>query len=128
MGNVVLLLIEAPLFRDLVGKVLTDAGCRTVACDSFGHLIRAADESPGAVVVADFWGASDRALDAEERAQVAYLAMTAPTILLTGRPWASGAMAEELGLVAVMRKPFRLYDLCACVTQTLRDWTSATPA
>jgi len=126
MGNVVLLLVEERLIRELVGKVLTDAGCRVVACDSFGHLVRAADESPGAVVVADFWGASDRALDAEERAQVAYLAMTAPTILLTGRPWAGEAMAEELGLVAVVRKPFRLNDLCLCVTQTLRDWTHAT--
>ena len=126
MGNVVLLLLEEPLLRDLVGKVLTDAGCRTVACDSFGHLMRAADEWPGAVVVADFWGVSDRALDAEERAQGAYLAMTAPTILLTAHPWASEAMAEELGLVAVVRKPFRLSDLCLCITQTLRDWTRAT--
>ena len=128
MGNVVLLLEEEPLIRDLVGKALTDAGCRVVACDSFGHLIRAADEWPGAVVVADFWGASDLALDAEERAQVAYLAMTAPTILLMGRPWAGEAMADGLGLVAVVRKPFRLNDLGLCVTRTLRDWTRATLA
>jgi len=128
MGNVVLLLEKEPLIRDLVRKVLGDAGCRVVACDSYGQVIRAADETPGAAVVADYWGVSDRAPGAEERAQVAYLAMTAPTILLTGRPWASEAMAEELGLVAVVRKPFRLHDLCLCVTQTLRDWTRATLA
>jgi CheY-like chemotaxis protein len=126
MSNVVLLLEEEPPIRDLIGKALADAGCRVVACDSFGHLIRAADDWPGAVVVADFWGESDQALDAEERAQVAYLAMTAPTILLSGHPWASEAMAEELGLVAVVRKPFSLSELCLCVTQTLRDWMRTT--
>jgi hypothetical protein len=61
-----------------------------------------------------------------ERAQVVRLAESVPTILLTGQPWASEEMAEELGLVAVVRKPFSLSELCLGVTQTLRDWTRAT--
>jgi DNA-binding response OmpR family regulator len=128
MSNVVLLLEEEPLIRDLVGKVLTDAGCRVVACDSLGHLIAAADEWPGAVAVAEFGGESDATLNDEERAQVAQLAEAVPTILLSGRAWAGEDVASELGLVAVVRKPFALDGLCRLVAQTHREWTRATTA
>ena len=37
MSNDVLLYVGTPQIRDLVGKVLTDAGCKVVACDTFGR-------------------------------------------------------------------------------------------
>jgi DNA-binding NtrC family response regulator len=126
MSNVVLLLEHEPVIRDLLGKVLADAGCRVVACDSLEHLVRAADEWPGAVAVADFWGESDRTLNDEERAEVVQLAEALPTILLAGRAWVSEEGAEGLRLVALVPKPFDLNELCLLVTQTRRDWTRAT--
>ena len=126
MVNIVLLLEGEPLIRDLVGKVLSDSGCRVVACDSIEQVMRAADVWPGAVAVADFWAESDRTLDDEERVRVVRLAEAVPTILLAGQAWASEGVARELGLVAVVPKPFRLNDLCQLVARTLRDRTHAT--
>jgi DNA-binding NtrC family response regulator len=128
MSNVVLLFEEEPLIRDLVGKVLTDAGCRVVACDSLEHLMRAADDYPGAVAVATCWGESEATLNDEERAQIVRLAEAVPTILLAKRAWASEGVAGERGLVAVVRKPFALNELRLLVTRTLGNWTRATSA
>ena len=121
-----LLLEHEPLIHALVSKVLTNAGCRVVVCDSLAQLMLAADGWPGAVAVADFWGESDRMLNDEERAQVVQLAEAVPTILLAGRPWAGEGVAGALGLVTVVRKPFALNELCGLVAQTLRDRTRAT--
>jgi DNA-binding NtrC family response regulator len=121
MSNVVLLLEQEPLIFDLVGKVLTDSGCQVVVCNSFEHLMCVADDWTGAVAVADFWGESDGALDEEECAQVMQLARAVPTILLAGRTWAGEPLARQLGLVALLQKPFDLTALCVIVTQTLGE-------
>jgi DNA-binding response OmpR family regulator len=128
MTSVVLLLEQESVIRDLISKVLTDAGCRVVVCDSLGHLMRVADDWPDslAVAVADFWGGSDATLNDGERAQVVQLAEALPTILLVRGAWAGETVAGDLGLVALIRKPFDLKELCQTVVRAQRNWMRAT--
>ena len=121
MNSVVLLLEYEPVIRDLVAKVLTDSGCHVVVCDSFEHLMCVADDWKGAVAVADFWGGSKPTLDEEERAEVRQLTQAVPTILLAGGAWAGEKGSGQLGLVALLRKPFDLTALCVIATQALRE-------
>jgi len=128
MRKLVLLLEDEPLIREMLWTVLTDDGCGVVVCDSLERLTDIAVEAPWAVAVADFWGESHKTLDDDERAQVVQLAETVPTILVTGRVWASKETASALSLVALVQKPFDLDALCLLVTNALGDGTRARTA
>jgi DNA-binding NtrC family response regulator len=126
MSDCVLVLEDEPLICDLVCTVLTDAGCGVMVCDSLERLKEVAAEMPWVVAVADFWGESHQILDDDERAEVVQLAQTVPTILVTGRVWASKEVAADLGLVALVPKPFDVDELCLIVTEALGDRMDAT--
>ena len=111
----VLLLEDDPMIRDLVEAVLADDGHEVRVCQSFDHLLTVAAESPGAVALSDFWGDSHQALSGEERDQIERLARTVPTVLVTGRTWVGTLQPNDLGLVALVPKPFDVDELCALV-------------
>ncbi len=111
----VLLLEDDPIIRHLLECVFTDDGYSVQVCETPEQLLEAAATTPGALAVTDFWGHSHQTLADEERAQVVQLARTVPTILVTGRAWAWTVAAGDLGLVAVVRKPFDLDALVALV-------------
>ena len=57
------------------------------------------------------------------------VAHAVPTILVTARTWAGEHVAQEVGLLAVVPKPFDVDDLCAVVSGALdgKDCGAFTP-
>ena len=86
---------------------------------SFEEVRVAAAHAEADVVVADFWGGSQRTLPQSERDEIRELCSYCPVVLLTGRTWASETSAEELGTHALIRKPFDLDDLLRAVQRVL---------
>src|SRR5436190_13878543 len=116
----VLLLEDDPALRGLLLEVLGLEDFDVVQCDSYGEILRAAAAELGDVIVADFWGGAQRTLNDADRQQIRDLTELLPVILLTGRTWASGTTAGELGARALMRKPFDLDNLLKAIETVLQ--------
>jgi len=91
------------------------------ACDSFEQVLEAAARGAADVVVADFWGGSQRTLPDSDRQEIRQLCSYLPVVLLTGRTWAADTTAEELGARALIRKPFDLDYLLKIVETTVTE-------
>jgi DNA-binding NtrC family response regulator len=116
----VLLLEDDPALRGLLHELLGLEDFEVVLCESYEAIRAAAATAQGDVVVADFWGTAQRTLSASGRAQIVELAQLMPVILLTGRSWAYGVTAEELGAWALMHKPFDLDELLKVIGDALQ--------
>jgi DNA-binding response OmpR family regulator len=110
-----LVLEDDPTIRELIEAVFEDEGFETRRCASPEEAVKLVGESASTLLVADFWGASHTDLASDEREQIVRLAETVPTILVTGRTWAGRLEAADLGLVALVRKPFDIDELQGCV-------------
>ncbi len=117
MSVPILLLEDEPVIRDLLEAVLADEGHAVRACASRDQLMVAARDVPGALALVDFWGTSYQALGDDEREEVLALARTVPTILVSGRAWVGRECADELGLLALVPKPFDVDDLVDLVAE-----------
>ncbi len=128
MTRTILLLEDDPIVRHLLDAVLTDEGHDVRPCGSRDQLLAAARDMPVSLAVVDFWGRSHERLADDERAELVQLARTVPTVLVTARAWASVEAAGNLGLVAMVPKPFDVDDLCAVVADALDGMTPAAVA
>ena len=124
----VLLLEDDPIIRTLLEYVFADDGHSVQVCESREELLEVAASTPTALAVSDFWGDSHESLADDERAQIVQLARTVPTILVTARTWANSVTAEDVGLAALVRKPFDVDELCAVVSGALEGDERATVA
>jgi two-component system nitrogen regulation response regulator GlnG len=115
----VLLLEDDLALRSLLHEALAGEGLGVRACATFEEVRAAATNRDGDLVVADFWGGSQRVLPAHERREIAELCALLPVILLTGRTWAAETNAAELGAWALIRKPFDLDNLLETVEGAL---------
>jgi two-component system nitrogen regulation response regulator GlnG len=116
-----ILLEDDPALRDLLVEALTGEGFDVHASDSFDEARHAAARREADIVVADFWGGSQRTLPDSDRDEIRELCSYLPVILLTGRSWAADTTAEELGARALIRKPFDLDDLLRTVEAAVPD-------
>lgn len=107
--------------RDLLLEAFAGEGLDVRACESFDEVRQAAARGDGDIVVADFWGGSQRTLPDSDRAEIRELGSYLPVVLLTGRTWAADTTAEELGARALIRKPFDLDYLLRTVAAALPD-------
>jgi DNA-binding response OmpR family regulator len=103
-----LLLEDDIALRELLVDALAGEGFQVRTCNSFEEVRAAAARGDAELVVADFWGGSQRTLPESDRDEIRELCSYLPVILLTGRTWAADITAEELGAHAVIRKPFDL--------------------
>lgn len=114
----VLLLEDDESLRDLLTETLTEEGFRVTQVGTFGALLTAASgggPDPPLVVVADYWGTSHRVLSPADRAEIRRLAALVPLVVLTGRTWAERTDAADLGVAALIRKPFDVEHLLQTV-------------
>jgi DNA-binding response OmpR family regulator len=110
------LLLEDDLaLRNLLLEALGGEGFEVHTCDSFEQVRQAAAQGAGDIIVADFWGGSQRTLPESDRQEIRELCSYLPVVLLTGRTWAAETSAEELGARALLRKPFDLEELLQTV-------------
>jgi DNA-binding response OmpR family regulator len=116
-----LLLEDDVALRDLLVEALAGEGFEVRTCDSFNEVRNAAAGGDGDIIVADFWGGSQRTLPDSERDQIRELGSYLPVVLLTGRTWAADTTAQELGARALIRKPFDLDYLLRTVTAAVPD-------
>jgi DNA-binding response OmpR family regulator len=116
----VLLLEDDPALRGLLKEALVGEGFAVRACDTFSELRGAAFARDGDLVMADFWGGSQRTLPDDEREEIRDLCSLLPVILLTGRSWAGETTAAELGARSLMRKPFDLDHLLETVERVVK--------
>jgi DNA-binding response OmpR family regulator len=110
-----LLLEDDVALRDLLLEAFAGEDIEVRICDSFAEARDLARQRDADLVVADFWGGSQRTLPQSDRDDIRELGSYLPVILLTGRTWASETNAEELGAHALIRKPFDLDDLLRTV-------------
>ena len=115
----VLLLEDDRALLGLLQEALTIEGFEVLVCESFEEVREAAQQHAADIVVADFWGGSQRTLPDNEREEIRQLGSLLPVVLLTGRSWAADITASELGARAVIRKPFDLDHLLLAVDAAL---------
>jgi DNA-binding NtrC family response regulator len=117
----VLLLEDDLALRGLLHEVLDLEDFEVVLCESYDAIRAAAADAVGDIVVADFWGGAHRTLSETGRDQIGALGQLLPVVLLTGRTWAYGMTAQDLGAWALMRKPFDLDDLLHVLDDALHS-------
>jgi DNA-binding NtrC family response regulator len=98
------------VLRELLRDVLEGDQQVVVVCASPWELHQAALRG-ATLAITDTWGPSHLTLEHEEREQIEAVARLLPTILISGRTWTAHASARELGLVALLPKPFDMDDL-----------------
>jgi len=114
-----LLLEDDVALRDLLLEAFAGEAIDVRVCDSFSEVRDAAARHEADIVIADFWGGSQRTLPESDRDDIRELCSYLPVVLLTGRTWAAETSAEELGAHALIRKPFDLDDLLRTVEEVV---------
>jgi two-component system, NtrC family, nitrogen regulation response regulator GlnG len=120
-GRRALLLEDDVALRELLLEALGGEGFDVRPCSSFQEIRAAAAGGEADIVVADFWGGSQRTLPETERQEIRELCSYLPVVLLTGRTWAAETSAEELGARALIRKPFDLDELLQIIEAALAE-------
>jgi DNA-binding response OmpR family regulator len=118
-GRRALLLEDDVALRELLLEALSGEGLDVRPLASFVEARDAAARGEADIVIADFWGGSQRTLPESERQEIRELCSYLPLVLLTGRTWAAETTAEELGARALIRKPFDLDQLLQIVESTV---------
>jgi DNA-binding NtrC family response regulator len=114
-----LVLEDDAALRDLLFETFASEDFEVRTCETFDELRAAAARAEADVVIADFWGSSQRTLSQSDGDDIRQLCSYLPVILLTGRSWASETTAEALGARALIRKPFDLDDLLQTIEQVV---------
>jgi DNA-binding response OmpR family regulator len=115
----VLLLEHDPSLREMLEAALGDEGYRVEPCASLAAVAAGAGGGD-AVAVADCWAGWRRAFTAADRRQLAAANARAPLVLLPNQAWAAAMAAEDLGVAAVLPKPFDLAMLLGTVARLRR--------
>jgi DNA-binding NtrC family response regulator len=115
-----LVLEDDVALRDLLLETFASENFEVRTCETFEEVRDAAARAEADVIIADFWGSSQRTLSQSDSDDIRQLCSYLPVILLTGRSWASETTAEELGARALIRKPFDLDDLLQTIEQVVQ--------
>jgi two-component system, OmpR family, phosphate regulon response regulator OmpR len=97
--------------RALLEGFLTEEGHQVSAVATSEAALRLSRAAPWDVCLVDTLGQAEHGPTVACRTFVASLAEHAPVLLCTARTWARAADAAELGVAAILPKPFDLDDL-----------------
>jgi DNA-binding NtrC family response regulator len=111
----ILLREDNDVLRELVASILADDGHDVRACASTSELVVRAADLPDALALVDYRGSSFSELWGDEYHALAAVARAVPTVIVTDQGWADEQLAQELGLLAVLRKPFEAGELSEIV-------------
>ena len=128
MTGQLLLLEDDPAIRELLSELLVGEGHQVRICSSPQELYAATGDAEGQLALVDPWGGSYYSLSTDDRDALVLLARSVPTIVLTAREWATRQTAEELGLVALLRKPFDVEELVTVVRRPVGQLASDSQA
>lgn len=111
----VLLAEDDDLLASVVAEALSDEGHAVSHVSTAEALVERSGTESWDVIVLDAFGASHDDVDEPTRATLRLLTSRAPVVLATGRAWAAYVTAEQLGIAAVLPKPYDLDRLCEAV-------------
>ena len=97
--------------RTLVAEVLTEEGHVVTQGSSAQKVLTLASEEPWDLFLVDTLGGSDHTPSRETEQLLQTLSAHAPVILCTARSWAIDMEAAELGVAAILVKPFDITEL-----------------
>ena len=109
----VLLFEDDRALSEVLTEFLTGEGIAVVAVADRAAARRVAAEGHWDVCIADCSPFSNAQLDSEDRTLFETLAGRAPVILTTGRAWTRDVSPRDLGVAAILEKPFDLQALLA---------------
>jgi DNA-binding NtrC family response regulator len=115
----ILLREDYDTLRELLTSILIDDGHDVRVCASTTELVELAADVPDALAVVDYRSSSHTFLSQVEQRALADVARVVPTVLITAQAWADENEAQELGLLAVLRKPFDVEGLSEVVRSCL---------
>jgi DNA-binding response OmpR family regulator len=101
------------ILADLLRAVLGDDGHAPVHARTMPEAARLA--GPWDVVVVSGLAGSWHELDHADGANLRALAALAPVVLVADRPWMVDAQPADLGVAAIVPKPFEIDDLLGAV-------------
>jgi DNA-binding NtrC family response regulator len=120
MTGHVLLFEDDLQLNELLRDALGERGLDVVSCPSLPELYTAIVDQRGDLAVVDCWSRTYQTLLPHDRAEIVQLAEAIPTIMITARTWAKSVSAQELGLLALLEKPFDLEQLCGTVQEQMQ--------
>lgn len=112
----VLVVEDDGTIAQLLDELLRGEGYEPVHVTTRDAALRAAPDGPWRAIVADGTGSSYLDPGDDDRAFFGELARHGPVVVNTARAWASRVTPAELGVVAVLPKPYdvdRLLELIA---------------
>jgi two-component system, NtrC family, nitrogen regulation response regulator GlnG len=107
----VLLAEDDAILADVITEALTDEGHSVTHVSNVDEAHRIARDSAWDLLIFDSFGHSFDEPGEEERRRLADLTTRAPVILSTGRAWAQHMQPAEIGVAAILPKPFDLESL-----------------
>ena len=113
----ILLAEDDLVLRRVMHEALVDDGHAVTSIANPIELPGAYPDEPWDLFVTDVGGASFAGPDDSTRARLRQVAARGPVVLVTGRAWAHTMDPCELGVRAIVLKPFDLSDLLAAVDQ-----------
>jgi DNA-binding response OmpR family regulator len=126
----VVVIEDDPSISELLVAALQDVGHRVRLARSYDGALRLAAVTGCDAFIIDPFGPGWQEPTGEQRAALHTLAASAPVVVVTGRAWAVTTPAAELGVAAILPKPFdlqALYDALHAIdtrpsrTDPLRD-------
>jgi DNA-binding NtrC family response regulator len=107
----VLVLEDDIPFRHVLVELLEGEAFDVAICTTYASLREHVREDRSCIVLADFWGTSHVELSPSEQDEIRQLGQRVPTILLSGRAWATNTDAADLALVCILVKPVALDEI-----------------
>lgn len=104
----VLLAEDDAILADVVTEALADEGHSVTHTSNVEEAHRLARDSAWDLLIFDSFGQSYAEPGEEERRLLADLTTRAPVILSTGRAWAQQMQPADIGVAAILPKPFDL--------------------
>ena len=128
MNPKVLLFEDDLALREMLQEALHDDGYTVTVCESLAEIAASAEEDSSTVALVDGWGESYRDLQSGEADEIHHFAARIPTVMLTGRDWARTVSADDLGLVALLKKPIELDELSSALKRLVARLTDRSSA
>ena len=116
----VLVVESDPEVARLLADLLRDEGHENMLVPDRAAALAALGDQSFDVCICDGFGPSVTDLEHLDHDELVRLSATVPVVLCTAHTWAADLGAEQLGVAAVVRKPFDLGDLIAVVERTAR--------
>jgi DNA-binding response OmpR family regulator len=116
----ILLAEDDPSIAAVTLELLAGEGYDVTHASTQGQARRLARAASWDLFLVDMFGASYERPGREDRAFLRELAARGPVIVVTARAWAARVSAAELGVAAILAKPYDVVELLGLIRSVTR--------